>query len=456
VRWTLLAAASGVLAGLASAAFLAGLDWATQTRLEHPALVWFLPVAGLAIGLLYHRYGGRAAEGSGLLLDELHQPRAWVPRRMAPMVAGGSVVSHLFGASVGREGTALQMSGSLTDLLARRLSLGPRDRRTLLVAALAAGFGGMFGLPWAGAVFGLEVQAIRPTRAEMLRRARRRAAARSRRETADEPPVGGVTFAAGRAGARALDVARRWRPYGVMVLPVVVASATANALVRLLQHHEESPPHLSPHLGPALAGKLVAVGLLCAAMAALFIGATDLIRSGTRQIATWPPLRPVLGGVVVVLLTTVVGRDYLGLSLPLANQALIGHDTSWSVPLLKIAFTAICLGSGFVGGEVTPLFVIGATTGAAASPALGLDPMVGAAVGFVTVFASAANTPVACTVMAVELFGWGMVAPVAIATTMAFVASGHRGIYPSQRVVTERGTVPRSQASWVRRRSAPT
>src|SRR5690606_16074904 len=127
-------------------------------------------------------------------------------------------------------------------------------------------------------------------------------------------------------------------------------------------------------------------------------------------------------------------------------DALAGHDTSLWIPTAKVAFTALSLGAGFVGGEVTPLFVIGATTGAAISPALGIDPVTGAAVGYVSVFAAAANTPIACTVMAVEVFGWGLAIPAGVACLAAFACSSHRGIYPTQRVITATGTRARSEA----------
>ncbi|MTA74435.1 MAG: voltage-gated chloride channel protein, partial [Actinobacteria bacterium] len=148
----------GLLAGLSSAAFLLTLEWATATRLSHPALLFGLPVAGLAIGLVYHYGGGRAAEGNNLIIDEIHDPQAWVPRRMAPMIFVGTVMTQLFGGSAGREGAAIQMSGSLTDWASRTLRISPAHRRILLVAAISAGFGAVFGVPLAGAVFGLEVQ----------------------------------------------------------------------------------------------------------------------------------------------------------------------------------------------------------------------------------------------------------------------------------------------------------
>ncbi len=159
---------SGVLAGLASWMFLEGLDRVTEFRIEHPWIVWFLPFAGLAIGLAYHFIGGRSAEGNDLLIDEIHEPTAWVPTRMAPLVLVGTWITHLFGGSAGREGVAMQMSGSLSDGLAHLIGLRPDDRRMLLIAALGGGFGAVFGVPLAGAVFALEVQCVGRVRYDAL------------------------------------------------------------------------------------------------------------------------------------------------------------------------------------------------------------------------------------------------------------------------------------------------
>lgn len=399
VRWAGLGAASGVLAGVACWAFLTALDHATDARLAHGWLVWLLPVAGLGIGGAYHLFGGRAGAGNALLLDEIHRPSAWVPRRMAPMVAVGTVASHLFGASVGREGTALQMSGSLSDGLARALGLGHEDRRVLLTASLGAGFGAVFGVPLAGLVFGLEVQRVTWTH--------------------HLPP------AVGRRDRLAV-----WTH---LVLATAVGSFVGDRVVRALGHTHVARPEVHVAIDAALLGRAALAGVVFGLMAVAFIEATDLVRAGFRRTVAWAPARPAIGGVLVLVGVAFVGRDYLGLSLPLLDEAVLGGDVSISVPLLKLAFTAICLGAGFIGGEVTPLFVIGATTGAAVAPSLGLPPLVGAAIGFVAVFGSAANTPVACTVMAFELFGPGVVAPAAVACAVAFLCSGRRGIYPTQR-----------------------
>lgn len=148
LRWLFLASLTGVLAGLGSAALLLALDWATLTRTAHPWLLWLLPLAGLAVGLLYH-YTGRAVEGgNNLLIDEIHDPKRVVPKRMAPLILLGTVVTHLFGGSAGREGTAVQMGGSFADGLTRLFRLDNEARRILLMSGISAGFASVFGTRW--------------------------------------------------------------------------------------------------------------------------------------------------------------------------------------------------------------------------------------------------------------------------------------------------------------------
>ena len=387
-RWIVLGALVGVLAGLASAGFLITLDWATETRLEHPWLLWLLPVAGLAVGLAYHHLGGDSARGNNLIIDEIHAPSRWVPKRMAPLVYGGTIVTHLFGGSAGREGTAIQMSGSLSDVLARVLRLGSTDRRLVLVAAIAGGFGSVFGVPLAGAVFAFEVQAVGRLRYDAL-------------------------------------------------IPAVVASVVGDRIVEALGvEHAPTPTVAGVDLDPALLGKLVLVGLACGLVALVFVEATHAVKRLMAARVAWEPLRPVLGGVAIIVLTLAVGtRDYLGLSLPLAGDAFT--DVA-SVALfafaLKLVFTAVTLGTGFQGGEVTPLFIIGVTLGATLARALGVDGPLLPAVGYVAVFGAAANTPLACTVMGLELFGTEAAVPLLVVCAIAYVTSGHRGIYASQRL----------------------
>lgn len=389
-RWIVLGALSGVLAGASSFVFLEGLGRITDYRVEHGWLVWLLPVAGLAVGLAYHLLGGRAGQGNALVIDEIHQPTDWLPRRMAALVLLGTWVTHLFGGSAGREGTALQMSGSLTDVVARTLRLGPDDRRILLTAALGGGFGAVFGVPLAGAVFGLEVQAVGRIRYEAL-------------------------------------------------VPSLTASVVGDLVVGGLGHDHPLRPQLDPGLDLGLVAKVAVAGLVFGLAGIVFVEAVEAIKGALARWLPWAPLRPVAGGVAVVALAALFGTDYLGLSLPLIDRALAGEPLNFAVFALKILFTAVTLGAAFPGGEVTPLFVIGSTLGAALAGPLHLPVGLAASVGFVAVFAGAANTPLACTIMGAELFGVGAVVPIAVGCVIAYVFSSHRGIYATQRIAVPKG-----------------
>jgi H+/Cl- antiporter ClcA len=397
-RWVVLGSIVGVVAGVASAFFLTALAEVTQVRGDQPWLLWLLPVAGLAVGLAYRYVGGRSPQGNNLILEQVHgvEPEGpapapgarWVPRRMAPLVLGGTLVTHLFGGSAGREGTAIQMSGSLTDALARAFHLRGDTRRLLLIAAIAGGFGSVFAVPLAGAVFALEVQTVGRLRHDAL--------------------VPALTAAI--VGDRVVH----WLDWPHDLTPTVALGAVPVDIALLLK----------------VAVAALAFGLVSALFSELAVGCKRAFTALVR----YAPLRPAAGGLVVVVLTVVVGsRDFLGLSLPLIADAYVGEVAAGAFAL-KLVFTAVTLGSGFQGGEVTPLFVIGATLGATMAGVLDAPPELLAAVGFVAVFAGATNTPLACTIMGVELFGGGAVVYLALGCAISYVFSAHRGIYEAQLV----------------------
>ena len=305
LRWIVLGTLSGLLAGVSSWVFLEVLDEVTDIRIDHEWLLYLLPAAGLVIGVVYHHLGGRSSQGNSLLIDEIHEPTEWVPRRMAPFVLVGTWVTHLFGGSAGREGTALQMSGSLTDGLSRLLRLGPDGRRIMLITALGGGFGAVFGVPLAGAVFALEVQAIGRIRYEAI-------------------------------------------------VPALTASLVGDLVVEGLGYEHPIRQQLDASVDIGLVVKMALAGLAFGLTGAAFAEATHGIRALGARFVRYAPLRLVLGGFGVIGLALLFGDDYLGLSLPLIDQALAGDDVGLQVFALKIVFTAVTLGSGFPGGEVTP------------------------------------------------------------------------------------------------------
>jgi len=159
LQWIAIACVVAALSGTASAFFLFALDWATATREGHRWLLWLLPVAGFAVGWIYLRIGQQVEAGNHLVIDEIHDPKKVLPLRLAPLVLGGTVISHLFGASVGREGTAVQMGAALSDQLTHLLRLPDAQRRILLLAGLGfvAVFAGAANTPLASTLMAMEL-----------------------------------------------------------------------------------------------------------------------------------------------------------------------------------------------------------------------------------------------------------------------------------------------------------
>lgn len=387
-QWATLGAVVGVLCGSASALFLYLLDLATNYREHNLWIVFLLPVAGFGIGWLYERFGQPINGGNNLVIDTIHDNGPQLPLRMAPMVLVGTVLTHLFGGSAGREGTAVQMGASLADGVAHKLRLNPHLRRHLLAAGVAGGFGSVFGTPVAGVLFGLEFVVL-----------------------------GHIAYEA--------------------MVPALIASIVGDMTTRAwgITHASYTPASYLA-LTPGLLGKWAVFALAIALTTGAFI---ELLHFLKRRADTWIPslpLRMACGGAMVVGLWQLLGTtDYLGLGVPIILRSF--HDAS--LPnyafALKLLFTAITLGAGFLGGEVTPLFFVGAALGNALAGPLGLPLDMAAAVGMAAVFASASNAPLALSVMAVELVGGYAFPHAAIVCVLAYLLTGHRSIYPSQRVL---------------------
>ena len=382
-RWLLFCSLLAMFVGTASAGFLVSLDWVTRWREAHAWAPALLPAAGLLIGLAYHYYGKSAGRGTNLLLEEIHRPSQRIPWRLLPLVLGGTLATHAAGGSAGREGTAVQMAGALAEQLARWLGLRPSDRRLLLIAAISAGFASVFGTPLAGAVFGLEVLWLGSMRYEA-------------------------------------------------VLPSLLAAILADAVTRAWGVGHTLYPELAPlAFTPLGLGCTLLTGALFGLAARGFIGLSHGITQVFGRIA-YPPLRPVVGGVLLALVLWALGTGrFSGLGIPVILESfqhpLPPTDWAW-----KLGLTALTLGCGFKGGEVTPLFFIGAALGSALAAVLPLPVALLAAMGFVGVFSGAANTPLACILMGLELFGTHTAIYLALACVAAYLFSGHTGIYGSQ------------------------
>ncbi len=383
LRWLAVAVALGCGCGLLGAGFHRCIDLATTFRQGHPWLLLLLPLGGVATLLLYRLCRVSFDAGTNLIITSVAS-NADVPLLLAPLIVVGTTLSHLLGASVGREGAALQLGGSLGHNLGKALRLKDEDARLCAMCGMAGCFSAMFGTPLAAAVFVLEV-----VRVGVLR-------------------------------------------YGAL-LPCLAASYCAH-LVALALGAEPMAFALTGQSALS-AGGLARVALLAALCAAVSILLCVALEGGghlAKKYLKNPYLRIALGGAVMAALVAGLGLyDYAGAGTQVIHRAMAGAADPWAF-LVKIALTALCVAAGYRGGEIVPTLFVGATFGCVAAPLVGLDPAFGAAIGMIALFCSVVNCPLASLFLAAELFATADLTPFAVAVAVAFVLSGYFGLYSSQ------------------------
>lgn len=382
--WLLLAVPIGMLVGSASAFFLTALNWVTDYRESHLWIIALLPLGGLIIGFTYYYYGESVVKGNNLLLEELHTPRQIIPLRMAPLVLFGTLVTHLFGGSAGREGTAVQMGGAIADRFTKWFRLNDTDRKVIIIMGISAGFASVFGTPLAGAIFAVEVMIL-----------------------------GNIRYKA--------------------LLPSLTVAYIADYACKFWN---VGHTHYSIPFAPALQIDTILYTLLCGILfglaALLFSKTVHFFSAQFKKYIPYPPLRPVIGGVVIALVVWAMDTTkYIGLGVPTIVDSFSVQQPYYAF-LIKLLLTTFTLGAGFKGGEVTPLFFVGATLGSALFLIIPLPMALLAGMGFVAVFSGATNTPIACALMGIELFGTEAALYLGIACYVAYLCSGHTGIYISQ------------------------
>ncbi|MBQ8063812.1 MAG: chloride channel protein [Clostridia bacterium] len=390
LKWLALALVVGAVLGAVGAGFYYALFYAGVYREAHPWFIWLLPVAGLVIAAMYYFFEKNPLteenKGTNMVLAAVNGGED-IPFRMLPLIFLSSAISHLFGASVGREGAALQMGASFGSTVSRLLKFNENDSKVLIMTGMSAAFAAIFGSPLTAAVFSMEVISV------------------------------GVMY------------------YAALV-PCMVSALTALYVARLLGvQYAVYALGTVPALAPLSAGKVMVLGILCAVLSIIICYTLIITERGMQNVFDNPFVKIFVAGTVVALLTLLVGsQDYNGLGTAVILKAAAGQAV-WYAFLLKLLFTAVSLAGGYRGGEIVPSLFMGATFGCFAAGFLGLSPSLGAALGMIAVFCGVTNSPIASFIMGLELFGGQGMWMFGLVVAVSYMLSGYYGLYKSQLII---------------------
>lgn len=386
IRWLILSLIAGLAIGGVGSLFALCMTEAVELRAEHPWIMFFLPIGGIAIVLLYRLFKYQNDRGTNMVLASIHA-EGEIPAKMAPMIFISTVITHLVGGSAGREGAALQIGGSLGAVMGRALKMSDTDRRVLVMCGMSAVFSAGFGTPLAAAIFAMEVGSV------------------------------GVMY------------------YAALV-PCVVSSLTAWKLAVFAGvEHDNFALAVFPELSIAGSGWIVLLGVLCAAVSVIFCMTLRKVNDLLKRWMKNHYIRIAAAGVFLIAVSLFLGnQDFLGAGVPMIERALKG-DTEWYAFLLKILLTAVTIEAGFKGGEIVPSFFIGATFGCLFGQITGFSPELCAAVGMVAIFCGVTNCPITSLLISFELFGFQQPAYLIIGIAVSYMLSGYYGLYRDQRIV---------------------
>lgn len=373
------------LMGVVSHLLLLALHTATDFRENHNYLLLMLPLIGVLTAFVYQNFGQGSQKGNNLIIEST-QKEIHVPFRMGIFTFIFTILTHLFGGSAGREGSAVQIGGVLANQAGKRVGLPFDMRKKLIHAGVSAGFASIFGTPLAGAFFGMEIVYIgKMERSSLIY----------------------CFFAAYFSNFIAKSLGTTHDLHQIVDMPTVSV-------------------------------KVIVVVCLAAVLFGIFGFLFSFVVSALRQfyqakISNYLVRGFVSAAIFVALILLFAGQKYEGLSLNIMDEAFLGESTFLD-PVLKLLYTGLTLGAGFQGGEVTPLFDIGSSLGSSIGTWLGISPSFLAALGLISVFGCAANAPITTIMLGIDLFGVQALPYYAIASFISYSVTGHHGIYGSQTV----------------------
>jgi H+/Cl- antiporter ClcA len=385
LKWVILATAVGGIVGTSTAFFLFLLNGSTDFVRQYQYYFYLLPVVFFFSSLIIRTFAPEAeGHGTEKVIEAVHKRSGKIDIAAVPVKLIATVLTIAMGGSAGKEGPAAQIGAGLASAFAGLLRLDNHDRKKLVICGLSAGFASIFGTPIAGAIFGIEVLFVGSVLYEVLL----------------------PSFIAGIA---AHQVSLAW---GVKYFSF--------------------PLNFIPPFSGAFFLKVLISGLFFGLCSFLLIEVLRLGKKYSGKLKIWPPLKGLIGGAVLTALTMIFSTNYLGLGIDTIENALEGGKIVWYAFFMKMLFTSITLNFGGSGGIITPIFFIGATAGATFANMMGLDVPIFVAIGLTSLLAGAANTPIAASIMSIEMFGPAIAPYAAVAGIISFLMTGHRSVYPSQ------------------------
>lgn len=392
LKWLVFSVVVGVVVGAIGAVFHMAIDYGTELRGEHGWILYFLPLAGLLIVWLYNVTGMSDDKGTEFIIRAAHDGKP-LRIRTALLIFISTVLTHLTGGSAGREGAALQLGGSISNTIGRlsnklgsAFQIDDKDERVITMCGMAAGFAALFGTPLSAAIMAMEVVSV------------------------------GLM-------------------YYTAIVPCVLSAIIAQAVAGAIGVAPTAYTVLSvPEVTPLVLLQVVFLGVLCAAVAILFCGVMHVGPKFYAKITKNPYIKAILGGVIVVVLSLLIGTDYNGAGVPVIENALLGEARPEAF-LLKMIFTALTLAAGFKGGEIVPAFFCGATFGCVFGGLIGLPASFAAAAGMTAVFCGVTNCPLTAILLSLELFGGEGLVLYALCCAVSFMISGYTSLYHSQEFI---------------------
>ncbi len=383
LKWTILSIMAGLVIGTATSFFIKILEISTGFTAKFQWYYLLMPLA-FFISVVLIKYLAPDAEGHGTekVIEAIHKKSGNIEPAVVPVKLLATVITLASGGSVGKEGPSAQIGAGIASIMANFFRMDNHDRKKLVICGISAGFAAVFGLPISGAIFGIEILFIGRILYDVLL-----------------PSL--------IAGITSYEVSLFWgiKPLRVaMDYPVV--------------------PTKFPYY--------FAAGLFFGLVSIAFITLLKKMEKFSHGLNIWKPFKGIIGGILMIGLTFIFSKQFLGLGSDPVVSTLNGSQIVWYSFLAKMVFTAVTLSFGGSGGIITPLFFIGITAGSMFANIFHLNNQVFAALGMIGIVAASTNAPITAIIMSAEIFGPTLLLPAAIVATISFLINGHNSVYPSQ------------------------